>query len=353
VQTVSTRKKLLNWYRRQNRHLPWRGTSDPYKIWVSEVMLQQTTVAAVRGRYEKFLQRFPDLASLARSREDAVLAAWSGLGYYARARNLRAAARAIVRNYGGRFPRDPATLETLPGFGPYIAAAVASLAFGVRAPAAEANVIRVLSRLSAISGDPGSRAHREKIRRRVGELLPAHRPGDALAALMDLGQTICTPRRPDCADCPISLHCVAFRRGQPERYPSRRPKPRPVTIHFAAAFAAHVGRALLVRRRASFLNGLWAFPCAEGETAEAARDRLGAAIRPLGLRLSGRLPSGHARHTVVNRRLQIDVFPALPSSRSETRIPKPRSQRWFRPAELAAAAVPTLTRKIARAAGFL
>ncbi|HWZ85841.1 MAG TPA: A/G-specific adenine glycosylase, partial [Thermoanaerobaculia bacterium] len=149
------RSNLLAWFRRERRRLPWRGTRDPYRIWVSEVMLQQTTVEAVRGRYEAFLRRFPDLPALARAGEPAVLAAWSGLGYYARARNLRRAARDVMARHGGRLPRDLAALRSLPGFGDYTAAAVASLAFGARAPAADANVTRVLSRLYAIRGTAG------------------------------------------------------------------------------------------------------------------------------------------------------------------------------------------------------
>ena len=167
-------------------------------------MLQQTTVEAVRRRYDAFLARFPSLPSLARAREDSVLAAWSGLGYYARARNLRRAAREILRRHGGDFPRDPRVLRGLPGFGEYTAAAVASLAFGVRAPAADANVTRVLSRLFALDGLAGSPPHRSRVLAEVERLLAQGRPGDLTAALMDLGQIVCTPRRPACPRCPVA-----------------------------------------------------------------------------------------------------------------------------------------------------
>jgi A/G-specific adenine glycosylase len=348
------RAKLLSWYRQQKRQLPWRATSDAYRIWVSEVMLAQTTVAAVESRYEQFLRRFPDLLALARAREDSVLAAWSGLGYYERARNLRRAARAVVREHGGVLPQDPELLGRLPGFGPYTAAAVASLAFGRRVPAADANVTRVVSRLFALEGRPGSRAHSDEVLARVRGLLPRGRPGDAIAALMDLGQSICLPRRPDCTRCPLFAECAAARRGKPESYPARAGKPRPVTVHFAAAVAQGEGRAFLIRRRASFLNGLWEFPSAEGETPALALRNLAAALRPLGLTLTSRRPAGRARHTVVNRRLLISIFPAvvrLPPS--AFRLPPPAPSRWFRPADLGRAAVPTLTRKIANAVGFL
>ena len=348
------RRKLLSWYRRQKRALPWRGSSDPYRIWVSEVMLQQTTVAAVRKRYHRFLQRFPNLGSLARAREDAVLAAWSGLGYYRRARNLRRAARVILSRHGGQFPRDCETLETLPGFGPYTAAAVASLAFGERVPAADANVTRVVSRLFAIGGRAATRAHRETILARVHRLLPRNDPGDAIAALMDLGQTICLPRHPQCLRCPLRRECAALRRGRSDRYPARARPPRTVTVHLAAAFAGSAGRAFLVRRRASFLDGLWEFPSAEGKTARRARENLSTTLRLYGLRLSSPSPAGRTRHAVVHRRIRVSIFPAVASSpaAAATSLPAP-SSRWFRPSDFDRAPVPTLTRKIARAVGFL
>ena len=199
----SIRDKLLAWFDGEKRQLPWRGTRDPYRIWISEVMLQQTTVGAVRGRYEAFLARFPDLATLARAREQSVLAAWSGLGYYARARNLHRSARLIVRLHAGRVPRDLDALRALPGFGRYMAAAVASLAFGRRIVAADANVTRVLSRLFAIGGTAGTRRHAAAVEKHAGALLIPDRPGEVTAALMDLGQLICTARRPDCG-CALS-----------------------------------------------------------------------------------------------------------------------------------------------------
>jgi A/G-specific adenine glycosylase len=345
------RRRLLAWFQREKRALPWRGTRDPYRIWVSEVMLQQTTVAAVRGRYEPFLQRFPNVASLARASEEQVLAAWSGLGYYARARNLRRAAGVMLREHAGRIPRTPGELERLPGIGPYMAAAVASLAYGVRAPAAEANVTRVLSRLYAFRGIVGSRAHGERVLAAARELLPRRRPGDLTAALMDLGQTICTPRRPACFRCPLSPDCLARRTGNPERYPTRRKKPRLVHVIVAAVVPRRDGRALLVRRQGSLLTGMWDFSSAEGATLEKARRTLSATIRPFGLRLSSR-PVGHARHTIVNRRLAITVFSARPES-PVVHHESPTSSRWFRPQDLQRAAIPTLTRKIAKAAGFL
>ncbi|MGH9317142.1 MAG: A/G-specific adenine glycosylase [Thermoanaerobaculia bacterium] len=352
MQTSSIRKKLQTWYRKQKRKLPWRGTRDPYRIWVSEVMLQQTTVAAVARRYERFLRRFPDLPALARAREESVLAAWSGLGYYARARNLRRAAREILLRHAGHIPREPAQLACLPGFGQYTAAAVASLAFDKSTPAAETNVTRVVSRLFAVEGRASSPRHRQTVLDRARTLLPVRRPGDGTAALMDLGQLICTPSRPACPSCPIRSHCQAYRRGRPEAYPQRPAPTRRVRVALAAVFAGHRGRALLVRRESGFLKGLWEFPSAEGRTAAAARQGLAKRIRPLSLRIVSSRPLATARHAVVNRRIHVEVFGTRLHPKSEIRNPK-SEMRWFRPAELSRAAIPTLTRKIARAVGFL
>ncbi|HEX5134952.1 MAG TPA: NUDIX domain-containing protein [Thermoanaerobaculia bacterium] len=309
-------------------------------------MLQQTTVAAVRKRYDRFLLRFPDVESLSLATEEDVLAAWSGLGYYARARNLRLAAQAIMRNHGGSIPREPAALRRLPGFGPYMAAAVASLAYGARVPAAEANVERVLTRLHALSGLSGSPALRARVLAVADELLPARRPGDLTAALMDLGQTVCTPRRPICPVCPVASACEARRRGDPKRFPQRRKKASPVHVSLAAAVVRRSGRVLLVRRRSSWLDGMWEFPSAEGASPSEARRRLVRRIAPLGLELSSFPAIASARHTVVNRRIEIAVFRA---KGDESPGRGRRDARWFRPRELDAAAVPTLTRKIAAA----
>ncbi|MDQ5856800.1 MAG: NUDIX domain-containing protein [Acidobacteriota bacterium] len=344
----SLTSKLLAWFHREDRQLPWRGTSDPYRVWVSEVMLQQTTVGAVRKRYAAFVARFPDVATLARAGEESVLAAWSGLGYYARARNLRRAAKRIFREHGGVIPRDPRVLRTLPGFGEYMSAAVASLAFGERLPAAEANVERVLSRVFALPGTAGSRELRERVLARAGALLPTERPGDLTAALMDLGQMICTPRRPICGVCPIARDCAARESGDPEAWPRRRPKPSPVRLSLAAAVAQVGGRLLLVRRRSTWLGGLWEFPCGEAESDAASRTNLERRLRPLGLELTDEPALGTARHAVVNRRIEITVYRA----RARAGRPRPASprMRWFRPADLADAAIPTLTRKVAAAA---
>ncbi|HZI66655.1 MAG TPA: NUDIX domain-containing protein [Thermoanaerobaculia bacterium] len=344
----SLTENLLAWFRSEDRRLPWRGTTDPYRIWVSEVMLQQTTVGAVEKRYEAFVARFPDVASLARAREESVLAAWSGLGYYARARNLRRAARIIRLEHGGRIPRDPAVLSSLPGFGDYMSAAVASLAFGARLPAAEANVERVLSRVFALPGTAGARELSERVLAHARALLPADRPGDFTAALMDLGQKVCTPRRPVCGACPIAADCVARESGDPESWPRRRAKPAPVRLSLAAGVAEEGGRLFLVRRRSTWLDGLWEFPCGEADSDPASRTELERRLVTLGLELTGEPALGTARHAVVNRRIEITVFRAR--RRGNAAPPGGARTRWFRPGDLADAAIPTLTRKVAAAA---
>ena len=353
MQTALIRGKLLAWFRKEKRQLPWRVTRDPYRIWVSEVMLQQTTVAAVRKRYEGFLRRFPDIQTLARAREESVLAAWSGLGYYARARNLWRAARLILKRHDGRIPSDHSLLRQLPGFGDYTSAAVASLAYGARLPAADANVTRVVARLCAIGGVAGSARHRNTVRARVEALLPRRRPGAFTAALRDLGQTVCTPRRPACGQCPVATECQAFRRGNPERYPRRAARPKSKRVYLAAACAESGGRVLLARRDGTWLRGLWEFPSTEGiSRSDALRHLSGKIGKQLGLAIDPSCVIARARHSVVNRRLSIEAFRARPAPSAKRLAPNSQC-RWFRPEELTRAAIPTLTRKIALAAGFL
>ena len=346
------RRKLLSWSRKQKRSLPWRGTRDPYRIWVSEVMLQQTTVEAVAARYDRFLLRFPDLSALARAREETVLAAWSGLGYYERARNLRRAARRVVREHGGKLPADPGALARLPGLGRYTSSAVACLAHGTRVPAVDANVTRVLSRLFAIGGAPGRRRHRKAVQARAEQLFSRGSPGGLTAALMDLGQLVCRARRPLCGSCPLASDCAARRRGSPEAYPRRKKKSPAISVFLACAIVRREDRALLARRPRGWLQGMWEFPSAEGATPSKARDALWRRIRALGLSLEE--PAiGAARHAIVNRRLSIEIFPASSNPNFEIRNSKSSESRWFRRDQLERAALPTLTRKVARAAGLL
>ncbi len=219
--------QLLAWYDAHARVLPWRAppgeAPDPYRVWLSEVMLQQTTVATVRPRFEAWVARWPDFTSLAAADEGEVMAAWAGLGYYARARNLVATARVVAAEHGGRFPDTEAALRMLPGFGAYTAAAVAAIAFGRRAVVVDANVERVVARLAAIDAPlPGGRT---AIRAAANALTPEARAGDFAQGMMDLGSGICTPRRPRCLLCPLREACAGFATGEPERFPVKAKKP--------------------------------------------------------------------------------------------------------------------------------
>lgn len=252
----SISRALLDWYDAHARTLPWRvpprrsrtgERPDPYKVWLSEVMLQQTTVAAVRPRYERFLRRWPTVRDLAAASEVEVLGEWAGLGYYRRARSLHACARELVERHHGQVPRTAEQLRALPGIGDYMAAAVAAIAFGEAVPVIDGNVERVVSRLIALDVPP-ARA-RAKVRGFVADRVPANRPGDFAQATMDLGATICTPRAPACALCPIAEHCAAFAAGEPERWPLREPKRARPTRRGAAYLACRSDGALLMTRR--------------------------------------------------------------------------------------------------------
>ncbi len=275
VEAAMTRA-LLAHYDATARTLPWRGAEDPYAVWVSEVMLQQTRVEAVVPYYERWLRTFPTLEALADADVDEVLKAWEGLGYYRRAQNLHAAARLVRERYGGRLPDDPTGLRGLPGVGAYIANAIASIAFGVAAPAVDGNVRRVLSRLYDLE-DPSP----AELRERAAALVPGDRPGDFNQALMELGSTICTPRAPDCEACPLAGHCEARARGVQEQRPRPGRRASVPQRRFAAAVVADPdGRLLLGRWPADgLLGGLWEFPGAELEEGSSPHDVAPDAVR--------------------------------------------------------------------------
>jgi A/G-specific adenine glycosylase len=257
---------LLCWYAVDKRRLPWRAgdgaAPDSYRVWLSEIMLQQTTVAAVKPYFAAFTARWPTVAALAAAADGEVMAAWAGLGYYARARNLLACARAVANDHGGRFPEDEAGLRRLPGIGPYTAAAIAAIAFGRRTAAVDGNVERVVARLFAVEEPlPGARP---RLRALAETLVPQDAPGDFAQAMMDLGATICTPRNPTCGRCPVARWCAARAQGNPARYPVKAP--RAVRPHRSgiAYWLEHDGRLLLVRRPAKgLLGGMLALPEAE------------------------------------------------------------------------------------------
>jgi len=254
---VDASEALLCWYAVDKRRLPWRAEDgarpDPYRVWLSEVMLQQTGVGAVKPYFESFTARWPTVQALAAAEDGEVMAAWAGLGYYARARNLLACARAVTDEHGGAFPEDEASLRKLPGIGDYTAAAIAAIAFGRRAVAVDSNVERVVSRLFAVKQPLP--AARPKIRGLAETLVPGEGAGDFAQAMMDLGAAICTPRNPDCSRCPIRSWCAAYKEGDPARYPVKTPRAARPRREGVAYWLEHDGNVLLVRRPAEGLLG--------------------------------------------------------------------------------------------------
>ncbi len=255
---------ILAWYDRHRRDLPWRAppgeSADPYRVWLSEIMLQQTAVAAVKPYFQDFVSRWPDVGLLAKAAGEEVMRAWAGLGYYSRARNLHACAKIIAGPLKGVFPSTEAALRRLPGIGPYTAAAIATIAFGQRAAAIDGNVIRVLSRLYAIATPLP--AARSEIKARAESLVPAKRPGDFAQALMDLGAMVCTPKSPCCGLCPLQAFCLGHASGRPERFPCKVPPlPRPLR-RGAAFFVRRADGAVLVRTRPEkgLLGGMTELP---------------------------------------------------------------------------------------------
>ncbi len=268
---VDAAQALLCWYVVDKRRLPWRAEGgirpDPYRVWLSEVMLQQTTVAAVKPYFVAFTERWPEVEALAAADDGEVMAAWAGLGYYARARNLLACARTVANEHGGRFPEEEAALRALPGIGAYTAAAIAAIAFGRRAVVVDGNVERVISRLHAIA-EPLPSA-RPRIRALAEAMTPAKNAGDFAQAMMDLGATICTPRNPDCGRCPLREHCAASRAGEPTLYPVKAPKAARPHRTGTAYWLEHDGQVLLVRRSTKgLLGGMLALPTEQPVEAE-------------------------------------------------------------------------------------
>lgn len=252
---------LMAWFQAERRDLPWRRTKDPYALWVSEVMLQQTQVSTVVPYYERFLARFPTVEALADADLGEVLAMWQGLGYYGRARHLHAAARIVRDTMGGRLPRDVDALRALPGIGDYIAAAIASTAFGVPEPSLDSNVIRVITRVFDVAEDPARASAKRVIRAHARALLRPEDPGTWNQAIMELGAVICVARNPDCPRCPIKAYCAARALGIQNERPVRRPRGELPHRALVAALITRQGRLLLVRRvPRGLLGGLWELP---------------------------------------------------------------------------------------------
>ena len=339
---------VLGWYDRERRELPWRAAPgeqlDPYKVWLSEIMLQQTTVKAVLPRYVLFLRRWPDVRALARAELGEVLAAWAGLGYYARARNLHACARAVAEQHGGHFPEDEAELRKLPGIGDYTAAAIAAIAFGRPSTPVDGNIERVVARLFAVKTPlPTSKA---EILALAQGLTPSERPGDFAQAMMDLGATICTPRRPACGLCPVRPECRGYAEGLAEALPYREEKAvRPIRRGVAFVAVREDGAVLLRERPPKGLLGgmleVPSTPWVEKEpSAKVVRDHapLAAAWRKL---------PGLVEHTFTHFHLELSVYCAeVGSDAVPNRAVQPECCRWLKPRQMSGAALPSLMRKV-------
>ena len=268
-------EKLLSWYANNKRDLPWRDDPNPYHTWVSEIMAQQTRLETMTPYYQRWMKRFPDVTSLATADQQDVLNLWEGLGYYSRARNLHKAAKLIMHDYGGKLPSEVDQLQKLPGIGPYTAGAIASLAFRQDQPVVDGNVKRVFARLYNLQYEVDSNPGEKSIWALANELLPSGKAADFNQALMDLGSSICLPRRPLCKDCPLAPHCQARIQGTQDELPRRRPKPTIPHHIFTGAVIQHQDTVLITQRpQEGLLGGMWEFPGGKQESGESLRDCL-------------------------------------------------------------------------------
>ena len=343
-QTLGRPALLLEWYDRHRRRLPWRPLpgerADPYRVWLSEIMLQQTGVKTVQPYFEKFLARWPDVEALGRASLDDVLRMWAGLGYYSRARNLHACAVAVLRDHGAMFPDTEQGLRGLPGIGPYAAAAIAAIAFGRRTMPVDGNIERVVSRLFAVE-EPLPQA-KPLIRQLATTLLGPSRAGDSAQALMDLGSSICTPKKPACALCPLNEDCVSRARGDQETFPRKAPK-KTGALRRGAAFVVTRGDALLVRTRPEkgLLGGMTEVPTSHWL---ATQDDKTALQQAPGVRSGARWhrKAGVVSHVFTHFPLELVVYTANVPARAAA----PEGMRWVPISTLRDEALPNVMRKV-------
>ncbi len=343
-----TRRRLLAWYRQERRSLPWRETSDPYHVLVSEIMLQQTRVSAVIPYYKRFLSRFPTVNELAGASVEEVLGLWSGLGYYGRARRLHEAAKVIVRRHAGAFPRQPDAVRELPGVGRYTAGAVLSIAFQQAEAVVDGNVARVLSRLRGIEGDVRTGPVSRRLWTEAERLLDPQSPGDFNQALMELGATVCLPVRPECSRCPVAEDCVARISGRQAELPSPRARKAVKKVLAAAVVVRRGERYLLVQRpTGGLLGGLWEFPGVEPDAAPVVLARALCRTHHLDIEVGKRL--GHVTHAILERRIRLGVYLGH-LRRAPTRTAGRSGWRWSDLGEDATRRLPLAAsaRKIAR-----
>lgn len=324
------RRRLLPWYTAHRRRLPWRETSDPYAIWVSEVMLQQTRVDTAIAYYLRFMKRFPTVSLLARADLQEVLKLWEGLGYYSRARNLHRAAGIVVDRFKGSVPDNPSDFRSLPGVGDYIAAAVLSIAFNQALPVVDGNVKRVLSRLLEIDFPVNRSGSHKVFQEPAGELISPERPADYNQAIMELGALVCRPKNPDCGGCPLADGCRAYRNGRTANYPKRDPSRTVPHRRLAIAVILKKGKMLVVQRQLEgFLGGLWEFPAipADGRSA-VTKDFERKLKAETGLIVSVERRLTRIRHAYSHFKLTGDVFLCRYSA-GRVRLNSARSHRWI------------------------
>lgn len=337
---MSPRAELLTWFDRNKRDLPWRRTRDPYAIWLSEVMLQQTQVTTVIPYWERFLARFPTLPSLALAPLDDVLSLWGGLGYYSRARNLHRAANVVLERFGGELPASHEALLSLPGFGRYTAGAVASIAFELPAPIVDGNVARVLSRVRAIEGAPGNRERERQLWAEATRWVEGgDRPGDLNQALMELGATLCRPEAPLCLLCPLREECRAHREDRIAELPPARVRPPRKKLEITAGVWWREDKVLLGKRRSKGLfGGLWELPCTD-----ASEDAARALGEVLGCALTLGEPLGEVKRTLTHRDLTVRLFTVR--AKGTPREGSYEALRWVSPEELPALGMSTAMAK--------
>ncbi|MCV6548391.1 MAG: A/G-specific adenine glycosylase [Cohaesibacter sp.] len=349
--TTSAAQALLDWYDRHHRSLPWRVgpkermagvVPDPYHVWLSEIMLQQTTVGAVKSYFEKFLSLWPTLADLAGAQEEDVLKAWAGLGYYSRARNLKKCADHVQLHHNGRFPDKAKALKELPGIGDYTSAAIASIAFGQAAPVVDGNIERIVSRLYRI--EEALPKAKKPIREKVAELTPANRPGDFAQGMMDLGASLCSPKKPACALCPFHNICEAKKAGDQERFPVKAPKKQKPT-RYGAAFLIkrQIDGAIWLRKRPDqgLLAAMSETPGTDWSGKSAETFDLITALEHAPQNLDFRKRSGQITHTFTHFHLILDVYEAI----SDTQQPMTTGW-WSSPEAINKEALPTVFRKV-------
>jgi A/G-specific adenine glycosylase len=344
--TGSDSERLLAWYDLHRRALPWRAlpgaTPDPYRVWLSEIMLQQTRTETVARYYARFLARFPDVKRLARAKLSDVMKVWAGLGYYARARNLHACARSVVERHGGEFPESEDALRALPGIGAYTAAAVSAIAFGRKAAPVDGNIERVIARRYAV--DTPLPAAKPKLKRLAEILAPDDRAGDFAQAMMDLGATICTPKRPSCSLCPWNERCEARRRGEQETFPRRTPKAEGALRRGAAFVVLRADGTILLRDRPprGLLGGMTEVPTTEWSADFKKRGGIDSAPKLSTKPLKWRRVPGIVRHVFTHFPLELEVHVA----RIAKHIRAPKSTRFVKLEALDAEALPSLMRKV-------